>query len=89
MVDFHALATAPLSAWDQILRNDFQPGIETLHPTIRQMRELLQAQGALYSQMTGTGSACFGLFTSEESALKACKAARANGWTAYATEANR
>ena len=46
--------------------------------------ELLQAQGALYSQMTGTGSACFGLFPSEESALKACKAARANGWTAYA-----
>jgi 4-diphosphocytidyl-2-C-methyl-D-erythritol kinase len=88
-VDFHALATAPLSKWDQILRNDFQPGIEALHPTIQQVRELLQAQCALYSQMTGTGSACFGLFSSEESALEACKAARANGWTAYATEANR
>jgi 4-diphosphocytidyl-2C-methyl-D-erythritol kinase len=53
------------------------------------VREVLEVQGALYSQMTGTGSACFGLFPSEESALKACKAARANGWTAYTTEANR
>jgi 4-diphosphocytidyl-2-C-methyl-D-erythritol kinase len=88
-VDFHALAATPLPEWDQILRNDFQPGIEALHPTIRQVRELLQTHGAHYSQMTGTGSASFGLFPSEESALKACKAARANGWTAFACEANR
>ena len=78
-----------MSAWDQILRNDFQPGIEALHPTIRQVREVLEVQGALYSQMTGTGSACFGLFPSEESALKACKVVRTNGWTAYAARANR
>ena len=88
-VDFYALAAAPLSEWDHILRNDFQPGIEALHPTIRQVRELLQAQSALYSQMTGTGSACFGLFPSEGSALKACKVARAKGWTACASQANR
>lgn len=88
-VDFHALAATPLPEWDQILQNDFQPGIEDLHPTIRQVREQLQTHGALYSQMTGTGSGCFGLFPSEESALKACKAARANGWTAFACEANR
>ena len=87
--DYHALAATPLPEWGEILRNDFQPGIETLHPTIRKVHELLQLQGALYSQMTGTGSACFGLFSSQESALKACKAARENGWTAHASEANR
>ncbi|HBP44733.1 MAG TPA: 4-(cytidine 5'-diphospho)-2-C-methyl-D-erythritol kinase [Flavobacteriales bacterium] len=87
--DFHALAKTPLSEWHLILRNDFQSVMEVRHPTIRQVRELLESHGALYSQMTGTGSACFGLFSSEELALNACSAAHKKGWVAHASRAQR
>jgi 4-diphosphocytidyl-2-C-methyl-D-erythritol kinase len=87
-LDLAQLAVLPLSDWHTLLRNDFQAGIERLHPTVAAARELLARAGAAYSQMTGTGSASFGLFTSEEAALQACATAREAGWAAHAAPAN-
>lgn len=87
-LDWGSLSAAPIANWSELLRNDFQPGIEHLHPRIAAVRNLLTKSGAVYSQMTGTGSACFGIFADEEAAQQACEAAREQGWPAFAVVAN-
>lgn len=87
-LDLMQLERLPLSDWHTLLHNDFQAGIERLHPTVEAARQLLARAGAAYSQMTGTGSASFGLFTSEEAALQACAEAREAGWAAHTSPAN-
>ena len=53
----------PIESWRGRLRNDFEESVFALYPIIRDVRDLLYRQGALYAQMSGSGSAVFGLFT--------------------------
>lgn len=87
-LDLAQLEALALTEWHTQLRNDFQTGIERLHPAVADARALLARAGAVYCQMTGTGSASFGLFTTEEAALQACAKAREAGWAAHAAPAN-
>ncbi|MDR0938452.1 MAG: 4-(cytidine 5'-diphospho)-2-C-methyl-D-erythritol kinase [Mediterranea sp.] len=52
----------PVSEWRERLVNDFEESVFPLHPTIRQIKEELYRQGAVYASMTGSGSSVFGLF---------------------------
>lgn len=88
-LDLARLEAVDFGDWETLLRNDFQAGIECLHPAVSSARTLLTRAGAVYSQMTGTGSASFGLFTTEERALQACAEAKGAGWAAHAAPANR
>ena len=55
----------PIEEWQRVLKNDFEPHIFTAHPAIREVKEWLLAQGAIYASMSGSGSAVFGLFDHE------------------------
>ena len=54
---------APFKTWRFV--NDFQPVLEQRYPVIAQVRKELYEQGAGFAQMSGSGSAVFGLFSSE------------------------
>lgn len=57
----------PVVAWKDILFNVFEAPIMLAHPDIREVKEQLYAQGALYASMTGTGSTVFGIFPKDAS----------------------
>ena len=54
---------APFKTWCFV--NDFQPVLEQRYPVIGRVRKELYEQGAAFAQMSGSGSAVFGLFSSE------------------------
>ncbi len=65
------------------IENDLESPVVRRHPAIRDLAGLLAEQGAEAAAMTGSGSAVFGLFTSESRARRAAHAAAGLG--AWAT----
>ena len=58
-------------------KNDLQSIVEKKHKILRQLLlNLSKVQGCYYSRMTGSGSACFGLFKDKNSSLVALKKLR-------------
>ena len=62
---------APFGTWRFV--NDFQPVLEHQYPIIGQVHAELYDQGAAFAQMSGSGSAVFGLFESERLMASAFK----------------
>ncbi len=52
----------PVEKWEYKLINDFEKTVFKLYPEIKKIKETLYARGAIYSQMSGTGSSVFGIF---------------------------
>lgn len=61
-VDLKKIIKEPVANWKKIIKNDFEHSIFPNHPTIKQLKEQMYANGALYAGMTGSGSAVFGIF---------------------------
>ncbi|NCQ27010.1 MAG: 4-(cytidine 5'-diphospho)-2-C-methyl-D-erythritol kinase [Armatimonadetes bacterium CG_4_9_14_3_um_filter_66_14] len=57
--------------------NVLEPAAVAVCPEIAELKNALLRQGALGAAMTGSGSAVFGAFPSEEQAVRACAALRA------------
>lgn len=55
----------PVSEWKDSLVNDFEPVVMAQYPEIRELKEALYGEGAVYASMSGSGSALFGIFSSE------------------------
>lgn len=51
------------------LVNTFTPVISDYYPEIARALELVQNAGAMYTEMSGSGSTVFGIFTSEQQAI--------------------
>jgi 4-diphosphocytidyl-2-C-methyl-D-erythritol kinase len=49
--------------WKRELHNDFENTVFDLYPEIKEIRYQMYRQGAIYSAMSGSGSAVYGLFT--------------------------
>lgn len=58
-------AHMPLDAWREHLTNDFEESVFPLYPEIRQIKDQLYQEGAVYALMSGSGSAVFGIFDKE------------------------
>ena len=56
------LLQRPVEQWQGAVKNDFEPHIFAAHPLIAQIKQTMLAAGALYSSMSGSGSAVFGIF---------------------------
>ena len=56
----------PVAEWQGLVTNDFEEHIFAAHPAIRDAKERLLAEGAVYASMSGSGSAVFGLFEGHE-----------------------
>ena len=52
----------PVSEWNGVVKNDFEPHIFALHPTIAELKQEMLDAGAIYASMSGSGSAVFGIF---------------------------
>lgn len=52
----------PIDTWRSELTNDFEKPIFAIHPILATVKEKLYEQGALYAQMSGSGSTIFGIF---------------------------
>ncbi len=52
----------PVSEWTDLLQNDFEIPLFQIHPLLKSLKEELMASGALFSSLTGSGSAIYGLF---------------------------
>ena len=52
----------PISSWKHELKNDFETAVFTAHPAIKEIKEKLYSQGAIYAAMSGSGSTVFGFF---------------------------
>ena len=52
----------PISTWRESLINDFEKPVFDLHPELADIKSRLYDAGAAYAQMTGSGSALFGIF---------------------------
>lgn len=73
-----ALAFGDLKETAKELCNVFEPVAQQRHPEVAQILTVLRSY-ALGAIMTGTGSACFGLFSDRERAEEAVRALRALG----------
>ena len=61
----------PIDEWRYRLGNDFEVSIFNIHPEIRSVKQQLYSMGATYAQMSGSGSAFFGIFNEAPTRLPA------------------
>jgi 4-diphosphocytidyl-2-C-methyl-D-erythritol kinase len=52
----------PIETWKDELKNDFEEPVFAAHPQIKETKESLYQQGAIYAAMSGSGSTVFGIF---------------------------
>ena len=54
-----------------LLPNDFEPLVLRTHEPVAQVKKLLYDSGAVFAQMSGSGSSVYGLFGHETDVMKA------------------
>ena len=52
----------PVETWREELTNDFEKSVFAIHPEIGAIKDRLYEMGAIYADMSGSGSSLFGLF---------------------------
>jgi 4-diphosphocytidyl-2-C-methyl-D-erythritol kinase len=52
----------PINTWQAELKNDFEKPVFEKYPAIKNIKEALYQQGAIYAAMSGSGSTVFGIF---------------------------
>lgn len=60
----------PIETWKDDLINDFEQSVFLKHPELKAIKERLYDFGASYAQMSGSGSALFGIFREKPHGLK-------------------
>ena len=60
----------PIDRWTDELRNDFESSVFQLHPELSDIERSLYRLGARYAQLSGSGSALFGIFEEYPGELK-------------------
>lgn len=70
-INLKEIAKEPIEKWKNLMQNDFEKSMFSLHPEIRNIKDNLYKHGAIFASMTGSGSAFFGIFKNEESATDA------------------
>lgn len=52
----------PIEEWKRVIRNDFEEYVTSRVPDVAVFKEILYAHGAVYAQMSGSGSSVFAFF---------------------------
>lgn len=58
----------PVEEWRHLLENDFERHVFSLYPQLKEIKESMYDSGAVYASMSGSGSAIYGLFSSDNMA---------------------
>ncbi len=56
------IVAQPIETWKEDLINDFEVSVFQQHPILKNIKQQLYQQGAIYASMSGSGSALYGLF---------------------------
>ena len=64
-IDLAEIIAKPIEQWRALLRNDFEEPVFKLHPEIGEIKNNLYKMGAVFSALTGSGSAVFGIFNGQ------------------------
>ena len=64
--DLRQLPMLPVHEWRDVAVNDFEESVFPRHPDLRAIKERLYSLGAQYASMSGSGSAIYGIFGSED-----------------------
>ncbi len=64
LFDLKTLNDLPVEQWQQNIHNDFEKSVFYLHPSLKEIYVRINAMGAEYCQMTGSGSCIYGIFDS-------------------------
>jgi 4-diphosphocytidyl-2-C-methyl-D-erythritol kinase len=67
------------------IENDFERVVFPKHPDLRDVKRVLEREGARYASLSGSGSALYGLFASAEAAANAAAKLNKSGIPAQAT----
>lgn len=59
------ITSLPVNQWKELIKNDFEDSIFPKHAKIKDIKDNLYKNGALYASMTGSGAAVFGIFEQE------------------------
>lgn len=59
-----------IDTWKDELTNDFESSVFAQYPQLKEIKEKLYQLGAVYAQMSGSGSSLFGIFTEEPKAVQ-------------------
>ncbi len=52
----------PVSTWKYNLFNDFEAPVFYAHPEIKNIKQMMYEEGAIYASMSGSGSSVYGIF---------------------------
>jgi len=75
-----------ISTWKDIFRNDFEAVIFNQYPQIGLIKEKMYENGAIFAQMSGSGSSIFGVFNDKNSANNLKKTLEKQGNRVYYTK---
>lgn len=56
----------PLTNWKKYIVNDFEETVFNFYPEIKEIKNKLYENGAIYASMTGSGSAVYGIFEKDK-----------------------
>ncbi|HEX6880854.1 MAG TPA: 4-(cytidine 5'-diphospho)-2-C-methyl-D-erythritol kinase, partial [Terriglobales bacterium] len=68
------------------IENDFERVVFPEHPELRDVKRVLEREGARFASLSGSGSTVFGLFADDAAAEKAAAKLEQNGVPAQATK---
>jgi 4-diphosphocytidyl-2-C-methyl-D-erythritol kinase len=68
------------------IENDFERVVFPQYPELRDVKRVLEREGADYASLSGSGSAMYGLFRTRERAARAAERMSAEGLAAIVTE---
>ena len=57
-----SLIEEPIESWKDQLKNDFEVSVFSSHSILKEIKEKLYDEGAIYAAMSGSGSTMFGIF---------------------------
>lgn len=66
----------PQGEWRRLLVNDFEPAVFDAFPQVRRIKDQIEETGATYAAMSGSGSAVFGIYETDEQAQQAAASLR-------------
>ena len=52
----------PLAQWKDRIKNDFEPTVFAENPLLAEIKQKLYERGAIFAQMSGSGSTMYGIF---------------------------
>ncbi len=55
----------PIEQWKDLVKNDFEKSVFTMHPELKAIKEKLYNMGASYASMSGSGSTIYGIFKNQ------------------------